>query len=303
MTPNQFAERYHRMRVFLGDHQASSTTYLDPGSWVETKVASYRLRSSGFEDAFMSDVKIFADGKDNRTRKKTDESITVVIETTFKEIDVRNFTDFKEFRYSARAPFSGKGSPEEVQLMLQLQYRFRTGLKFGMQEFTKMAFIGLDCNGFVGNYIYRVRDWREWLRHYPPPDPGPSSTIPRLMDETTYIRSQQEMIDDPGAVYIMGMCDERGVVRNRFPRPDGTQGEGHITITEPNTIFKAGDVVLVTVVESTGDDGKAGHLGGLVTSVYHVPAPDKHGVFHVKRGSKGLGTMKVRIGKLKPKGG
>jgi hypothetical protein len=36
-----------------------------------------------------------------------------------------------------------------------------------------------------------------------------------------------------------------------------------------------------------------------VTSFYHVPAPDKNGVFHVKRGSKGFQTMKVRIGKLK----
>jgi hypothetical protein len=97
----------------------------------------------------------------------------------------------------------------------------------------------------------------------------------------------------------MGMCDDRGVVRNRFPLPDGKEGEGHITITEPNTATKVGDAVHVTVVESTGDDGVAGHLGGLVTSTYQVPAPDKNGVFHVKRGSKGNSVIKVRIGKLK----
>jgi hypothetical protein len=44
----------------------------------------------------------------------------------------------------------------QVQLAIQLVYRFRK-VSTPIEQFVKVDFVGLDCNGFVGNFL-----WHEW---------------------------------------------------------------------------------------------------------------------------------------------
>ena len=58
------------------------------------------------------------------------------------------------FRRMLSAPFSGKGAPQHCQLVLQLVHHF--ALATNLQEYAENN-LGLDCNGFVGNFL-----WHEW---------------------------------------------------------------------------------------------------------------------------------------------
>src|SRR5262249_52388753 len=91
-----------------------------------------------------------------------------------------------------RFPFAGKGSPEQVQATIQLLYRFRQN-KSTVEQFAggvgpqkEYNFIGLDCNGFVGNYLQRVA-WKkyEWWNQNNEHDPGPDTTIKDLFLDNT----------------------------------------------------------------------------------------------------------------------
>ena len=61
--------------------------------------------------------------------------------------------------------FSGKGSPEEIAVVLKLAAKFRKELRADWKEKGSLAvslatfyetYIGLDCNGFVGNYAEAI---------------------------------------------------------------------------------------------------------------------------------------------------
>jgi len=71
--------------------------------------------------------------------------------------------EYTELSYGLVAPFSGKGYPEEVQLLLQDRYRYQK-THVALEDFVKQQFIGLDCNGFVGGYLERRNAQTTWRR-------------------------------------------------------------------------------------------------------------------------------------------
>src|SRR5262249_20345097 len=70
--------------------------------------------------------------------------------------DATNITDWMLL---ARYVFAGKGSPEACQVVLQLVYHWN--ISTDLQGYADSA-LGLDCNGFAGNYIWHERSRNPW---------------------------------------------------------------------------------------------------------------------------------------------
>jgi hypothetical protein len=189
------------------------------------------------------------------------------------------FTNWRDLWYYARKALHGKGSPEEAQMTLQLAARFNL-LKGGdLQSFCD-KYLGLDCNGFVGNYLVHGLRGGDW-------DAEPPGTA-FLADQTIDIimgakKSTITTVDDlvPASSYVMGLVGSSGNVIGRVE--SGTIG--HVFITNPlekrETDYtddnrKTRKVWTMNAVESTGGVG-------LVSAACQFVGVSKDGIFQVKR--------------------
>jgi hypothetical protein len=149
------------------------------------------------------------------------------------EFMVSTLKTFNRIMGRAVQAFSGKGSPEDVQLTLQLAARCGVATK-GLQQYCDekvdtYSRLGLDCNGFVGNYL-RYRD-----SSYKWSDASPKGKI----TSTTMIRDLLQIlgtkpitnVDDMmnSRIFVMGLVDNTGTVINQL---DSNGRPGHIVITE-----------------------------------------------------------------------
>jgi hypothetical protein len=177
------------------------------------------------------------------------------------------------------APFSGKGYPEEVQLLLQDRYRYQK-THVALEDFVKQQFIGLDCNGFVGGYLERRNAQTTWRRAKASMTSMPIRDI--LGPEHNFLKSWDDFLPPGGGSLLLGLCTKDGTVMDHTD--DG--GVGHIAITEPGTLRKEGKTgpVKVYVAEATGDGV------GLTYSEYQILSMTldhrKRGIFYVHRDSK-----------------
>lgn len=300
MTPKEYASKFLEMDVFIfsnqpvavsaaGSSAGSLSTAVD-GGWVRTRVASYRLGAAYDERG--GDPKKFDKGIDRyyfndltgAVRDQKD------IYTRIKRIDgviESSGYDYSDMSYSLVAPFYGKGYPEEVQLALQMRYRYQK-TKFGLTDFVNSSFIGLDCNGFVGGYLDRRNSQDKWLRKSASKTSDPIKTLLG----TQYLTSWDDFRPPGPNCLILGLCDKYGNVKDHSP--DG--GVGHIVITEPCTMtkFSSKGPVEVEAVESTGGIGLTSGIYKIETM--HLDA-SKRAFFHVERGH-GKGKEYFRITEL-----
>ena len=66
--------------------------------------------------------------------------------------DAVSIKDFEHVKLDIAAPFYGKGSPEDCQLAAQLAVLVKRTSKEQLPRYCDKN-MGLDCNGFVGNYV------------------------------------------------------------------------------------------------------------------------------------------------------
>jgi hypothetical protein len=129
--------------------------------------------------------------------------------------------------------FSGKGSPEDVQLTLQLAARCgiaNGGLqRYCDEKVDTYARLGLDCNGFVGNYLcYRDSkySWNFSTINTKPPIHGNIGikTICEQLGSKPILNVKEMYIP---RIYVMAMVNGAGMV------VDGGWTEvGHIMVTQ-----------------------------------------------------------------------
>jgi hypothetical protein len=326
MSPKEYAEKFWNLGVFLGapecddypnvvknpavslwmadqslkglassEEEAAKKVLSDNhGIWYRTRVARYRLGPSGedkngdkavnWKEVDGKKDKLYQNNLNNAVNGK--KKIKVRVRRIDGVVDTKVCETYNEIALAAVSPFSGKGFPEEVQVCLQLRFRYQKS-PFTMEQFVQKDFIGLDCNGFVGGYLRRRNDPSGW--HRTTSGWGPSTPIRSLMeanDEKGFLKAlDSPALQPPGsAMLLLGMCTPAGYIQDN----DGKGGHGHIMITEPNTLRKESGAVSFEVLESTGG-------AGLVASTYVVKSVSKTGVFLVSRGSKGGETMHVRI--------
>jgi hypothetical protein len=277
VTPKQFAQLYwENSTYFFLPEPSVLPDFLLMLEWQKMRVATYRLGRSA------QCVELW---KDIQTRLP--KVVQVRVRFAGKgnaDINLAPDQAYRHFHY----PFVGKGTPEQAQIATQLVYRYHKAFHTP-EAFHKIGFIGLDCNGFVGNYIRRaIKD--EWWSLAPRNDwdPGPTTLINGLFDlqgKNSYIKDMEEL--RPEDTYILGYCGQDGSIYD----PGKGAAYGHIMITEPRTLEKTANGVRVLVVESCG--GK-----GLQASQYEFLSASKqpHGtVFNVLRWGH---SMPVRIARL-----
>ncbi|HEY3739272.1 MAG TPA: hypothetical protein VGL53_05485 [Bryobacteraceae bacterium] len=298
MTPSEFLKQYTDMSVFVVPAQGDVTT---EGSWTSVHVKKYHLGTSSYRAVLWQDVSTKV-AKGAKVKVKTIDGVEVTSDLlTYSQI-------WNLFRF----PFAGKGSPEQVQATIQLLYRFRTN-KATVEQFAGGAgpakdnnFIGLDCNGFVGNYLQRVA-WNKynWWNQNNEHDPGPDTTIRDLfLDNTNPVYTLDEFGRGSRSIYLFAFCADDG--SKIYDHGDGPGGAGHIMITDPGVNSYMKDAVRVTVSESTASN-IGGSKGGPVTSEYIIKKVIKEGnpklrigsVFTVWRGGLESMAMSVKIGSLK----
>jgi hypothetical protein len=156
----------------------------------------------------------------------------------------------------ARYVYGGKGAPEHCQLVLQLVDHWNLAPD-GLQRYADDA-LGLDCNGFVGNYLWHARLGKPWTEMGLNKHDGPDQTIDDYFDHRSQkLVSKWEDINSAN-IYILGEADEQtGKII-----PGGSSDTGHITITEPG-VFRTAKPSLgsaIWVVESTASAPDPGLL-------------------------------------------
>ncbi len=297
MKPSEFIKLYTDMNVFIVPPQGD----LPQGTWTPVHVKKYHLGTSPFRSSLWADVS-----------PKVSKGARVRVQPIAGQpVDSGVLTQTQLWNMF-RWPFAGKGSPEQVQATIQLLYRFRNN-KSSVEQFAggvgkqnEYNFIGLDCNGFVGNYLQRVA-WKktyDWLNQNNEHHPGPDSMIKDLFTDTTNpVYSMEEFGTGAQTIWIFVFCSPDGHI---YDHGDGPGGAGHIMITDPGVVSYRKDEVRITVSESTPTAlGSTG--GGPQTSEYIIKQVLKQGnkatrtgaVFQVWRGGSSAYKMPVMIGALR----
>ena len=210
------------------------------------KASNYRLGHSPWAEKFWSkDIKPDFN-KPVTVRVKTIDGAT-------EDITLSSTAAQQHFRW----PFVGKGSPEQVQIAIQLVYRFHRATTT-LQDFVNGDFVGLDCNGFVGNDIQRVMQGQLWATAPTEADPGPTTLITDLLTSWTDQKYEYDYLTirvddtselDADGTYLFGYCDPNGKIRD--PSHDDPTHWGHVMITEPGTLKQAQGGFTIGVVEAT----------------------------------------------------
>jgi len=173
MTPRESANKYLELEVYMypletGDGDATGPGNVADEGWLPLRVARYRLGKSDWPNQFWQDISPHVTAP-----------VTLKIKTISDETQDVTLTS-NELRRHFRYPLSGKGSPEPAQLAIQLVYRYHKAT-FAPADFVEKDFLGLDCNGFVGNYIQRVVQNTPWLEAQNENDPRPTTLIGDLL--------------------------------------------------------------------------------------------------------------------------
>lgn len=136
----------------------------------------------------------------------------------------------EKIRMPAVRPFWGKGSPEDCQVVLQLASLLGLLGRQTLQDWADEN-VGLDCNGFVGNFLFRTRPFRPWTADPGNDGAGPSQTIDKLFELAAGKDGKGALTDlddlDPTKTYMVVRTDQSGRV---IPGPNPV---GHVALTEP----------------------------------------------------------------------
>lgn len=215
------------------------------------------------------------------------------------------FKTWHEVQPHVHAPFSGKGSPEDCQIAAQMAVLVKRTTVDNLQTYCDNN-MGLDCNGFVGNYLWHERGGAEWRKLAGEHDLGPNMSIDGFFDKGRPIGSLDQI--QAGDLNVFGLVSSTTmrIVPVAVWNADGTlNSAGHIVISEPGRISKSVGLaksaswVKLHGVEATGHT-KAGVAVGLTDNTCTIteyidphthkpksPIPYMHcRIFNIHRDSK-----------------
>jgi hypothetical protein len=282
MMPNEYARLYRGIEVPCPD-----------GTTIPVNVRKYR---SSLTDVTAKDLLWGQIGAEFHRSK----AITVKVFTNGAWVE-HTFKHKDELTYHVVGAYCGKASPESVQVILQLAIRLDPKKKVTKETIQTYCddHLGLDCNGFVGNYLRYGLDGRPWTDIQKRGDRarGPSTDIATMVG-SRFVKSTADLKFTD--LYVLGMVDANDRVL-----PGGGHGTGHVVAVQPCTLVNkltpfnqdrcytngyAKDPArnpTFWAVESTGGIG-------LAASWYNVLSVDKAGIFTVFRGCKS-GKLRVRV--------
>jgi len=198
---------------------------------------------------------------------------------------------FNQWAAMARYTFKGKGAPEHCQLVLQLASHW--GILDGSMQDYADKYLGLDCNGFVGNFLWhdgaaKPKPWTDLgVENH---DKGPDCGISGYLDPPRKYVSDWDKLDE-SVPYILGRVNAANQVIDGGGKTIDTIG--HVVIIEPgvrptktiNGVVTKG----LRAIESTGGAVDP----GLSDSYYWLKDPTKtkpaNKVFQIFRESMATG--------------
>jgi hypothetical protein len=290
MTPSQYKARYEKLVVPL-----------DNGNTTTIRINQYRLRSKNYNEvaakAFFNALQKHGPDMELRVdigaetfrilHRTAGGGVQVNEETRTGPVQVQGVAAGQHAVHEmARYAFAGKGAPEHCQLVLQLVDHWKLAPD-GLQKYADDA-LGLDCNGFVGNFLWHIKTNHPWSNlGVSNLDHGPDAWISGYFDGKKLLSKWEDL--NPARSYIMGMVDSAGNIIHG----GGTAADsGHIAITEPNRFRRPHGPIrsAVWAVESTG-----GHFPGLWESWYSCLGVDGRKVFSIYREEMIAGSQKVHF--------
>jgi len=303
-SPVDYYFRYHAITVPSSDGSDDLAT--------DIRVDHYRL---GAQEKYMDErarlgrkVK-----KDLQIRRKEDPDAVIRVRvSTPNGIEEQEFSDLAfqnddQLWALLRHPYVGKGSPEAVQVALQLGAVELEGSPAivkpeNFQSYCDTWF-GLDCNGLVGNYLRHEYEGIAWPDVTADRDANaPDNLITDIFNRFDgTVRNAADEIDF-NEFNVLAMVDSQGKII-----AGGAGGFGHIMMSGPGERDDISDlksklgvaadatVPAICVVESTaavdGTDGQSGLARSWYACVDH---PTQKGVIRVHRGLNGS-VINVRI--------
>jgi hypothetical protein len=282
MTPLDFAKQYWSLQTYLFDPEPGAVPgYPLTAGWKTLRMACYRLGKTGWDTTLWKDLSTRL-GKTVNVRVKTVAGIT-------EDVTLTPDKALSHFRQ----PFGGKGTPEQAQIAIQLTYRYHKTKSTPDQFVANCNFIGLDCNGFVGNYIQRAVQGLGWQQANNNVDPGPNAMIEGLLKQGDKVADIKDL--KAAATYILGHCTPDGTIID--PDKDHPKNWGHVMITQPETLAQITGGLTVKVVEATAH-GKS-ELREITYTILSSKKQARGTVFKIWRGLTDDDPMDVRISRLK----
>lgn len=291
MTPVEYAERYRNLTIHANGQTQSNV-----------RVEIYRIGKPDDEQQRLWQA------LREHFHKEQKKDIRYALRMRLNGVE-EQFTSTTRLVKHVTAPFWGKGSPDDCQITLTVAVLLGRTPLARVQTYARNH-IGLDCNGFVGNYIWHERLQNPWFQRPDTNDsPAPAANIRSIYHWAydyakagkTLVKTVQDI--NPERTYMMMLVDDKFQVI-----PGGPGGRtGHIVITQPKRFMpksftwdsmgfydlgmaqkNAYGHPALWAVESTGPE----MLVGLQESWYAIrelkgrdgkPVP---GVFDVYRGNK-----------------
>ncbi len=208
LTPVQYAERYWQLQVAV------------PNGPVTVRIDKYHLGSpTPAKDRLWSALRDHFAAEQRQTP-----GFRLQLTVEGQPVD---FGSPQEMLFHVLRPFFGKGSPEQCQVVLQLVVLLGIKQPAELQGYANEN-LGLDCNGFVGNYLLHGRGEEPWtVLDGEGNSVGPNSLITQIFAQGNTVTSGSDMF--PNRSYILVEVDAHGHV---MPGGPG-HSPGHIVITEP----------------------------------------------------------------------
>jgi hypothetical protein len=303
MGPREYANKYWDMDVAIINDDN------DFVRWDKVAFNKYRLHMGWLQNpvVYPPGLMDFLNAIDTYAAKlfKQDKRLDLRVKNVWGETNIYSIAtmeSFKKLHPRATAAFSGKGSPEDVQLTLQLAARCNVAPE-GLQQYCDKkvdtyARLGLDCNGFVGNYLQYRSDKTKWDWGGPKKQNLASTGVKDIVDSlgTKPITKVDDMINS--RIFVLGLVDTNTrTVINQF---SSSGGVAHIVITEA---INWGSKAVYPPVPKQYLNGRYIHYStiestpavGLSASIYGVLELAGDGVATVWRGRSELGVMNVKI--------
>jgi hypothetical protein len=297
MTPVEYQNQYLALPVQFTENDKTNLT---------VKIDKYVLRRGADEQRQLwQAVAKYMENKAKDAKKNEGEfKPTVIVNGS-----AATFNKYQDLLPYVSKPFTGKGSPEHCQIVAQLAVLSGRTTVDQLQKYCNDN-IGLDCAGFVGNYLWSQfgkgkGDWR-LLASGKEKTPNPEMSVDGFFDHPadTQPRASLDQVQ-PGEVNILGLVSATtfGIVPNAiFDAKGAVLDSGHIVMTEPGKFDKTAATaktpasLRLWAVEATADAGLTANWCTITEvingkKVQKVTGYPHNAVFNIHRDSKNVDNL------------
>ena len=293
-TPADYAARYESLTVLSADGSADLATGLAVDRYL------LGLSTAAGNERYRVGLKI---QKDLAIRRKTDKDAKITARVQTPDGIVEHvFGDLTmgpkdELWMLLRYPYGGKGSPEAIQTLLQLAAVDLPGSPPAIKPADFQSYcdkwLGLDCNGLVGNYLRHVYQGIDWWDIATSKGISPNTDIQVIWDGLEGTARTSADAVDFRELNLLVLVDDAGKIKPGGPG----KKPGHIMISQPREIeYDTGlksvlgvpndqEVPGLIVLESTAAKDVADKKSGVAKSAYaYADHPKLKAVIKVRRG-------------------